>query len=96
MKNINNKISDTAKLLKAISDPIRLKMLKLLFQEKKSCVSELSEKLDVSVAVASHHLKLMESAGVLKPERYGKRICYVLSSDDFAKDVLKFISKKYK
>lgn len=62
----------------ALSHPTRRRMLELL-QEKPSRVTELARSFDISLNVASKHLKSLERAGLLERTREGK--VHTLRSD---------------
>ena len=53
------------RVMKALSDPSRIKILKLL-QHKKLCVCELQSLLELSQPTISKHLKLLEDAGMVE------------------------------
>lgn len=69
------RIEDSAKLLKVLSDVNRIKILCILSQEK-ICVCDLAEKLEVGQNLVSHHLKVLEDAGVLEKRRDGNQMFY--------------------
>ena len=50
------------KVMKALSDPNRIKIIKLL-QHKRLCVCELQYALGISQPTVSKHLKILEEAG---------------------------------
>ena len=52
------------KVMKAMSEPNRVKILKLL-QQKEHCVCELQAMLDLAQPTISKHLKLLEDAGLV-------------------------------
>lgn len=58
-------MKEFVKVMKAMSDPSRIKILKLL-QNKKLCVCELQELLGLSQPTISKHLKLLEDAGMVE------------------------------
>jgi len=68
-----------ARFFKALSDPTRLKIVKLL-AEKEMCVCEVMTALNLTQPNASHHLNLLEREGILEKKREGKWIVYKLSS----------------
>ncbi len=74
------KLKDEARLFKAFSDPTRLKILKLL-TNRKMCVCELNMAIDTSQPTISHHLNILENAGLIHGERQGKWIFYSISND---------------
>jgi len=67
-----------AAVAKALGHGRRLEILELLAQGERS-VEALAERVGLSVANASQHLRLMRGAGLLASRRDGKRILYRLS-----------------
>jgi ArsR family transcriptional regulator len=74
-------LKQTARCLKAISDPSRLKILKLL-QMRTSCVCELTAVLGFAQPTISRHLRVLEDAGFVHSRRRGLRMDYVLAGED--------------
>jgi len=64
--------------LKALADPTRLEMVRLLFAEAK-CVSDLAAALDSTVATTSYHLKALKQGGIVTERRRGQHIYYRLA-----------------
>ena len=56
------------KVLKALSDPTRLRVLELLVQGR-HCNCEVAEALGLSMSLVSHHLRVLVEAGLLVSER---------------------------
>jgi DNA-binding transcriptional ArsR family regulator len=71
-----------SRLLKALADPERLKIVQTL-RRGPACVSQVAEQLHGVVANVSHHLRLMSRAGLLIDRREGKNIIYSLHPDIF-------------
>jgi len=67
-----------ATTLKALSDPLRLRMLSAIATDARgeSCVCDLAELADVSQPTVSHHLKVLRDTGVLSSERRGTWVWY--------------------
>lgn len=63
------------KLLKALSDPTRLRLIALLHENELS-VNELQEITHLGQSRISTHLRLLQEIGVLKSRRDGKRTFY--------------------
>lgn len=61
---------DRVKVLKAIADETRMKILLLLLKNG-YCVRGLANKLNLSEATISQHLKVMREAGLLAGEKRG-------------------------
>lgn len=69
-----------ATYLRALGDPIRLQMIRALQSGPKS-VSDLSMLLEIELANASHHVRVLYHAGLVTSEREGKFIYYRLSKN---------------
>lgn len=82
-----------ALLLRTAGDESRLSILCALFASKNACVSDVAEKVGMSIASVSHHLKVMEHNGILNAARDGKRICYRLSDESVMRDLKNLICK---
>lgn len=67
-----------AATLKALSDPLRLRMLSAIASDPRgeSCVCDLAELADVSQPTVSHHLKVLKDVDVLTSERRGTWVWY--------------------
>lgn len=57
-------MKDFVKVMKALSDPNRVKIIKML-QHKIMCVCEMQVALQISQPAVSKHLKLLEDAGLV-------------------------------
>jgi ArsR family transcriptional regulator, arsenate/arsenite/antimonite-responsive transcriptional repressor len=66
------------KVMKALSDPNRVKMLKLL-QRKVLCVCEIQTALGLAQSTASKHLKILEEAGLITYAKEGLWVNYRLA-----------------
>lgn len=64
------------KLLKALGEPMRLKIYQSLL-ERKHCVRSLSKKFDVSESAISQHMKVMKDAGLVYGEKFGHHTHYL-------------------
>ena len=63
------------KVMKALSDPIRLKILKML-QHKPMCVCEIQKALDIPQPSASRNLRILENAGLAMSQKSGLWVNY--------------------
>ncbi|RJQ70832.1 MAG: ArsR family transcriptional regulator [Desulfobacteraceae bacterium] len=63
------------KVMKALSDPNRVKMIKLL-QRRVLCVCEIQEALGLAQSTASKHLKILEEAGLITFSKEGLWVNY--------------------
>jgi len=71
-------MKDFIKVMKAISDPNRVKIVKML-QHKVMCVCELREALQVAQPTVSKHLKALEEAGLVASSKDGQWVNYFLT-----------------
>ena len=73
-----------ARIAKAVASPKRLELLELLCQAPKS-VETLAREGDITVNLASAHLKELRSNRLVETERHGKNVIYRLASPDIAR-----------
>jgi len=69
---------DLAVAFKALSDPVRLRLLSLVASHDggEACVCDISPAFDLSQPTISHHLKVLRQAGLLDCERRGTWVFY--------------------
>ncbi len=68
-------LSQMVKIHKTLSEPNRLKLLKLLL-EHELCVCEMVEVLNISQPLVSQHLRVLKTAGLVTERREGKWVYY--------------------
>ncbi len=66
------------KVMKALSDPSRLKIIKML-QHKPMCVCEIQKALDIPQPTTSRQLKILEDAGLAVSQKRGLWVNYDLA-----------------
>ena len=66
------------RVMKALSDPSRIKILKML-EKKELCVCEITALLGLAQSTVSKHLKLLEDAGLVDSSRDGAWVNYRLA-----------------
>ena len=66
------------RVMKALSDPNRVRVVKLLQQEE-LCVCEIKEVLGLAQSTVSKHLKILEDAGLVERKRQGTWMIYSLA-----------------
>src|SRR3954452_2621952 len=67
-----------APLVKAIADPVRLRLLSLVasHSDGEACVCDLNDAFTLSQPTISHHLKLLHEAGLLDRDKRGVWVYY--------------------
>ncbi|MEJ2420354.1 MAG: metalloregulator ArsR/SmtB family transcription factor [Acidobacteriota bacterium] len=85
-------MKDMEKVMKALSDKTRLRILNLLGPGP-LCVCEVVEVIGLSQSTVSKHLSLLKDAGLIQDERRGKWIYYALNpgGDVFGRKVLALV-----
>ncbi|MCK2218766.1 metalloregulator ArsR/SmtB family transcription factor [Actinomadura sp. ATCC 31491] len=70
--------ADLAALLKAVADPVRLRLLSMIgsHPDGEACVCDLTDAFDVTAPTISHHLKVLRTAGLIDGERRGTWVYY--------------------
>ena len=66
--------------LKALGEPMRLRILQLLL-ERKHCIRSLSKKLGITESAVSQHMKILREAGLVDGERCGYHVHYFPSQE---------------
>jgi ArsR family transcriptional regulator len=67
------------KVMKALSDPNRVKVLKML-QHRPMCVCEIQAALEIAQPTVSKHLKALEDAGLVRYAKEGLWVNYYLTT----------------
>lgn len=73
-----NDIGILAETFRLLGDPSRLKIL-LQCMRGRASVGELTESVDLSQSLVSHHLRLLRAARLVRGERHGKQIFYEIA-----------------
>ncbi len=87
-----DEIEKLAETFKALSDPTRLKLVKLLNDCKPGiceggalCVNALAHQLGVTQSAVSQHLRVLRQAGLVNGARRGSFMHYALDPDGLKK-----------
>ncbi|HUQ00588.1 MAG TPA: metalloregulator ArsR/SmtB family transcription factor [Aeromicrobium sp.] len=75
-----------APMLKAIADPVRLRLLSLVaaHEGREACVCELQDAFDLSQPTISHHLKVLHDSGLLDRSKRATWVYYSVRADALA------------
>ncbi len=76
---LNESFDYLANGLSLVGNTVRLKILYLLFEEKRLCVCDSSDILGMNISAISQHLKKMKDRNLLETEREGQTIFYSLT-----------------
>ena len=83
-------VNETAKMLSALGEPTRLKIVETLRTKGSMTVTEISKALGIDVVNTSHHLKLLDVAGLISKDKTGRIVNVTLNSDTYAKGTFDF------
>lgn len=79
-------------ILKMMSNPIRLNILKVLAEreegQSETCVGKIEELLGISQSSISQHLAHLRNSGILTCQKKGKKVCYQIE-EEAVLDILK-------
>ena len=70
----------TAKIFKALGDPNRIAILKML-QSGEKCACKLLEELNIGQSTLSHHMKILCDSGIVIGRKEGKWMHYSISEN---------------
>lgn len=76
---------ENAELLKALSHPVRLCIVKGLLEAGSSNVTNMQNCLDMPQSTISQHVSKLKSAGIIVGDRNGLEIIYKISNEKIEK-----------
>ena len=76
----NEKLDTSAEILRALSHPLRLKILCAIERGEETCVSELWSCLEQSQPVVSQHLAVLKKRGIVQSQVQGNRRVYSITN----------------
>jgi DNA-binding transcriptional ArsR family regulator len=77
-----DEIEELTEIFKALSDPTRLRLVKLLGEGRGAlCVNALAHRLGVTQSAVSQHLRVLRQARLVNGERRGYFVHYSLDRD---------------
>ena len=81
VSELNESFDYLANGLSLVGNSVRLKILYLLFEEKRLCVCDLSDILGMNISAISQHLRKMKDRNLLETERDAQTIFYSLTAE---------------
>lgn len=79
-----------ANFYKALADPTRINMVRII-GTRSLAVCELTAILGISQPTVTHHLKILERAGIIRPRRKGRLTYYELMRKELPKEFEKIL-----
>lgn len=78
---MNEKLYEArSKIMKALANKYRLKIVDTLGENLKMCVSDLVKELELNQSSVSKHLNILKTAGVVKSQKDGLKVYYSLKT----------------
>lgn len=85
-QNLKQYIAEDSKRLSevfdALSDNNRCQLFRIFTKRTNLNVSEIASILNISVSLASQHLKVLENSGLLSREKIGREVFYKVNAQD--------------
>lgn len=73
-----DKNQNVAKLLKSIAHPIRIQIIRIIFEHNVLSVSEIQKLLCIDQPIISLHLGVLRKQGIIKAQKKGKSSHYFI------------------
>lgn len=75
---------DLGRVLGALADPVRLRLLSLVASQVELCSCDLEAPLGKSQPTISHHTRVLAEAGLLVPEKRGRWVWWRVNAERLA------------
>lgn len=76
---------ELARLAKAIGHPIRVRIIQYLAKRTSCMCGDIVDVLPLAQSTVSQHLKALKSAGLIRGEVDGPRVCYCIEPSAIAR-----------
>lgn len=77
----NNSLHLSSEILRAVTHPIRMKILEFISQHPSTNVNKIYTSLQLEQSIASQHLRTLRDVGLVHAHRKGKYIHYTINFD---------------
>lgn len=83
----NDKLEQSAEILRAVTHPLRMKILEFIDRNEAINVNKIYNTLNLEQSITSQHLRILRLAGLVETERDGKFIHYSINYDKLGSSV---------
>ena len=90
---MDERLGQYAEVFKALGDPTRLRILKLLAQRGETCVCEIVPALNMPQSTVSHHLATLKRAGLIAQRKESQMIFYALIDEENTRQAIRFLDR---
>lgn len=84
---------DADLVFRAMGDPTRVQILRMLSENGEMCVCKITEELEMTQSSVSHHLSALRNAGLVSVRRKGQWSHYSLRSETVSGVVMAFATE---
>ncbi len=87
----NENFDQLAELARGLSNPHRLRIIKILVElpsDNQCMVSSLVDQLPIAQSTVSQHLKILKETGWIEGRIDGPRVCYCIKEDVFSEYIV--------
>lgn len=81
-REVEGNSSRFPRVFSVLGDPVRFNIFRILLTRHGLCVTDIAHIFDISVPAASHHLKVLENADLLKRQKMGQEVCYEINDQE--------------
>ncbi len=94
----DRQLRQITRIVKALSDENRIRMICLIRSKKDLCVCEITEIIGLAQPTVSSHLRLLENAGLVESYKNGLWVNYNISKnlDSFSREFIESLYKNLK
>ncbi|MBV6440467.1 MAG: ArsR family transcriptional regulator [Haliscomenobacteraceae bacterium CHB4] len=75
-------LKSSSDIFRALAHPLRMRICAIIDDKNPACVQEIYDALNIEQSVASQHLRILRQANLVRTQRQGKFVYYLL---DYAK-----------
>jgi ArsR family transcriptional regulator len=97
---MKDEVKEMAKVFKALGEPTRLRIIKILASEGGYfCVGAMAKRLGISQPAVSQHLKVLKESGILDSKRMGFHVHYFVDANtlkNYKKQIDELIESAFK
>ena len=79
---MSNRILEMERVLKALANRRRLMIVRLLLSKRMVSVSDIADRIKLSIAATSRHLRVMAAADIVETEQVNTTVNYSLVRSD--------------
>ena len=84
-------MDELSEMFKALGDPTRLRIMRMLAESGEICVCKIQEALDMGQSAVSHHMAALRHAGLVSHRRVGQWVYYRVNQESLESGPLAFL-----